>query len=43
MTVTPASAPLYFVNARLIDPASDQEILGGLLVVDGVIADLGPH
>ena len=43
MTVTSASAPLYFVNARLIDPALDQELSGGLLVVDGVIEDFGPH
>ena len=32
-----------FINARLIDPASDRDELGGLLVVDGKIADLGPH
>ncbi len=32
-----------FINARLIDPASDRDELGGLLVVDGNIADLGPH
>ena len=32
-----------FINARLIDPASNRDELGGLLVVDGKIADLGPH
>jgi dihydroorotase len=32
-----------FLNARLIDPASSKDEPGGLLVADGVIADLGPH
>ena len=32
-----------FINARLIDPASGRDEPGGLLVKDGVIADLGPH
>lgn len=36
------SAPLLFVNARLIDPASGRESRGGLLVQNGRIADLGP-
>jgi dihydroorotase len=31
-----------FLNARIIDPASGKDELGGLLVRDGVIADLGP-
>ncbi len=35
-------APLLFVNARLIDPASGCETRGGLLVLDGRISDLGP-
>ena len=30
-----------FLNARLIDPASGKDEPGGLLVKDGVIADLG--
>lgn len=34
-------APLCFVNARLIDPASGSESRGGLLVAGGRIADLG--
>ncbi len=34
---------VVFINARLIDPASDRDEPGGLLVVDGKIADLGPH
>ncbi len=32
-----------FINARLVDPASNRDEPGGLLVRDGVIADLGPH
>ncbi|WP_442753761.1 dihydroorotase [Methylocystis sp. JAN1] len=36
------SAPLLFVNARLIDPASGTETRGGLFVSGGVIVDLGP-
>ncbi|MBS0233060.1 MAG: dihydroorotase [Proteobacteria bacterium] len=32
-----------FINARLIDPASNRDEPGGLLVKDGVIADLGAH
>jgi dihydroorotase len=32
-----------FLNARLIDPASGKDQLGGLLVKDGVIADVGEH
>jgi dihydroorotase len=32
-----------FINARLIDPASNRDEPGGLLVRDGVIADLGGH
>lgn len=33
--------PLAFVNARLLDPASGLDTAGGLLAMDGVIADLG--
>jgi dihydroorotase len=32
-----------FLNARLVDPATKKDEPGGLLVRDGVIADLGPH
>ncbi len=32
-----------FLNARLIDPASGKDEPGGLLVRDGIIADMGPH
>jgi dihydroorotase len=34
---------VVFINARLIDPSSGRDEPGGLLVVDGKIADLGPH
>lgn len=37
-----AHAPLLFVNARLVDPASGVETRGGLLALNGRIADLGP-
>jgi dihydroorotase len=32
-----------FINARLVDPASNRDEPGGLLVRGGVIADLGSH
>jgi dihydroorotase len=35
--------PLSLVNARLIDPATGLDAFGGLLIADGVIADLGMH
>ena len=38
-----ASRPTVFINARIVDPASNRDEPGGLLVVDGLIADLGPH
>lgn len=31
-----------FINARLIDPEQTQDVLGGLLVQDGKIAEIGP-
>ena len=37
------SRSLAFINARLIDPFSRLDRLGGVLVRDGLIADLGPH
>jgi dihydroorotase len=40
-TATPQ--PTAFLNARLMDPASGRDEPGGLLVTDGVIADMGPH
>jgi dihydroorotase len=36
------SRPLAIVNARLLDPASRLDARGGILLVDGLIADLGP-
>lgn len=38
-----ADRPLLLKNARLIDPASDREERGGVLVRDGVIAAVGPQ
>lgn len=32
-----------FLNARLIDPGTGKDEPGGLLVRDGIIADMGPH
>ena len=32
-----------FINARLINPASNMDAPGGLIVRDGLIADFGPH
>jgi dihydroorotase len=32
-----------FINARLVDPASNRDEPGGLVVSDGIIADIGPH
>ncbi len=32
-----------FINARIIDPSSGRDEPGGVLVTDGVIADLGGH
>jgi dihydroorotase len=40
---SPAQEATVFLNARLIDPASGKDEPGGLLVEDGVIADLGGH
>lgn len=40
---TAAQEATTFLNARLIDPAGDRDEPGGLLVKDGVIADLGGH
>ena len=37
------SRPFALVNARLIDPFSGLDQMGGVLIVDGTIADVGPH
>ena len=39
----PEPKATVFINARLIDPASGRDEPGGLLVRDGLIADLGGH
>jgi dihydroorotase len=36
-----ATRPCALVNARLVDPASGRETLGGAMVIDGLIAGLG--
>jgi dihydroorotase len=41
--VPKSEKPLAFLNARLIDPASNRDEIGGLLIKDGIIADIGPH
>jgi dihydroorotase len=33
--------PIAFINARLIDPEAEREAFGGVLVIDGRIAELG--
>jgi dihydroorotase len=35
--------PLVLVNARLVDPASNRDETGGVLVEDGSIRDIGPQ
>src|SRR4029078_4182990 len=42
-SVTPEREAPVFLNARLLDPASGKDEPGGLLVKEGVIADLGAH
>jgi dihydroorotase len=37
-----AGAKVYF-NARLVDPSSNRDEPGGIVIKDGVIADIGPH
>ena len=39
----PSPAATVFINARIVDPRSNRDEPGGLLVRDGVIADIGPH
>src|SRR5580692_3191078 len=38
-----AHQPLTLVNARLVDPARETEERGGVLIIDGIIRDLGPQ
>jgi dihydroorotase len=35
--------PILLKNARLIDPETDREQTGSVLIRDGLIADIGPH
>lgn len=42
MKPQPSTAPTLFRNARLLDPASKRDENGGVLVVDGKIAAIGP-
>jgi len=37
------TATTAFINARLIDPASNRDEPGGVLIEDGKIADIGSH
>ena len=39
----PAGTATVYINARLVDPATNKDAPGGLLVKDGLIADLGAH
>lgn len=32
-----------FINARVVDPASNRDEPGGVVITDGLITDLGPH
>ena len=38
-----AHQPLALTNARLVDPVRETQERGGVLVIDGVIRDLGPR
>ena len=38
----PSAPPIAFLNARLVDPVQETETRGGLIVIDGVIAGMGP-
>jgi dihydroorotase len=37
------TAATAYINARLIDPSSNRDEPGGIVVEDGVIVDIGPH
>jgi len=38
----PSAPPIAFLNARLIDPVQETETRGGLIVIGGIIAGVGP-
>ena len=42
-TQNPTTPVVALINARLIDPETGRDELGGLVAKDGVIAELGPH
>jgi dihydroorotase len=35
--------PVAYVNARLVDPSAGSDALGGMVVRDGVVAEIGPQ
>ena len=35
--------PTTLIHARLIDPETERDELGGVLIEDGLISDIGPH
>jgi dihydroorotase len=39
----PGAPRLLLANARLVDPHAERELRGGVLVIDGKIADIGSH
>jgi len=43
MSVRGAEGQLALINARLLDPASGLDVMGGLIVDGEVIASVGPH
>jgi dihydroorotase len=40
---TRGGPPIAYVNARLLDPASNLDTLGGVVIAEGAIADVGPQ
>lgn len=39
----PEGKATVFINARIVDPSTNRDEPGGLLVNDGLITDIGPH
>lgn len=39
----PTGNATVFINARIVDPSTNRDEPGGVLVEDGLIADIGPH
>ena len=42
-TAPPHSGSTAYINARIVDPVSDSEYKGAVLISDGKIADFGPN